>query len=297
MGLFKKKKDASLKQNLDEKSYLPGSICPIHLFMEEWCDVPEKGRVTEVFEDKFGDIDIFSYDENVIGISVKKYISEFKEGNVPPMLMITNCTEAKDYQIDEIALSQMCACPEHEEILNRCRYHVIATDMMTAGLSYKDHADILMDYMEALLELYPSTEAVLFDNSKKMFSKESILSKEIPKEDRFIYYAVNVRFFNIQGTDDMLVDTIGMSTICLPDLQYHFHGMEPNWVVNHAYNVLSYIYQGDSPIKNGDTIDGIIDGKMNQQIQWKCRYEDSLIQPIRPVIDINMGDYASGKRR
>ena len=28
----------------------------------------------------------------------------------------------------------------------------------------------------------------------------------------------------------MLIDTVGMSTLFLPDLQYHFHGMDPNWV-------------------------------------------------------------------
>ncbi len=37
----------------------------------------------------------------------------------------------------------------------------------------------------------------------------------------------------------MMVDTLGMSVLSLPDLQYHFHGMDPNAVVNHAYNMLS----------------------------------------------------------
>ena len=32
----------------------------------------------------------------------------------------------------------------------------------------------------------------------------------------------------------MLIDTVGMSTLLLPDLQYHFHGMDSTWVVNHA---------------------------------------------------------------
>ena len=40
-------------------------------------------------------------------------------------------------------------------------------------------------------------------------------------------FGVNVRFFNIEGTEDMLIDTVGMSTLFLPDLQYHFHGMDP----------------------------------------------------------------------
>ena len=94
----------------------------------------------------------------------------------------------------------------------------------------------------------------------------------------------------------MLVDTLGMNTLFLPDLQYHFHGMDPNAVVNHAYNVLSYIYDNDNPLKSGDHIDGIENGKMSMDVQWNVQYEDALIQPIRDVLDINMGEYAAGTR-
>lgn len=35
---------------------------------------------------------------------------------------------------------------------------------------------------------------------------------------------------------------------------------------------------------------------MYREIQWKCQYEDALIQPPRDVLDINMGELASGGR-
>lgn len=68
-------------------------------------------------------------------------------------------------------------------------------------------------------------------------------------------------------------------------------------VVNHAYNVASYIFDNDNPIEDGETIDGIQGGRMSRKIQWKCRYEDALIQPPREVLDINMGKFASGTRK
>ena len=58
----------------------------------------------------------------------------------------------------------------------------------------------------------------------------------------------------------------------------------------------SYILEHDNPIGDGETIDGIENGRMSREIQWKCQYEDALIQPPRGVVDIHMGDYASGKR-
>ena len=33
---------------------------------------------------------------------------------------------------------------------------------------------------------------------------------------------------------------------------------------------------------------------MSREIQWKCQYEDALIQPPRGVLDIHMGNYAAG---
>lgn len=94
----------------------------------------------------------------------------------------------------------------------------------------------------------------------------------------------------------MMVDTLGMGTLYLPDLQYHFHGMDPNWVVQHAYTIADYILANDNPIKPGDSIDGIIDGHFTQEVMWRFHYEDALIQPVREVIDIYMNEFASGKR-
>ena len=142
----------------------------------------------------------------------------------------------------------------------------------------------------------PLSTRVMAGDEIKLFLAEDVRSHQIEGPDRFIRFGVNVRFFNIEGTEDMLIDTVGMSTLFLPDLQYHFHGMDPNWVVNHAYNVASYILEHDNPIQDGETIDGVADGQMSREIQWKCQYEDALIQPPRGVLDINMGKYASGGR-
>lgn len=102
--------------------------------------------------------------------------------------------------------------------------------------------------------------------------------------------------FKMSQDEVMLIDTVGMNTLYLPDLQYHFHDVDPNWIVNHAYNVASYILENDNPIKSGETVDGIINGRMTRELQWKCQYEEALIQPMREVIDIHMGKYASGGR-
>ena len=87
-----------------------------------------------------------------------------------------------------------------------------------------------------------------------------------------------------------------MNILGLPDLQYHFHDFNPNYIVNHAYDTAYYIFENNNPIKNGETVDGISEGEFDRNIQWECHYEQSLIQPVREVIDICMNEYAGGKR-
>ena len=61
-------------------------------------------------------------------------------------------------------------------------------------------------------------------------------------------------------------------------------------------SVLYYIFEHDNPIDDGQTIAGLENGDLSPDIKWAVQYEDSLIQPVRTVIDINMGEYASGTR-
>ena len=71
---------------------------------------------------------------------------------------------------------------------------------------------MLVKYVDALLELYPSCKAVVFGiHLCKFLSRETIENHPDKNVTRFIYYAVNVRYFSIQGKDDMMVDTLGMS--------------------------------------------------------------------------------------
>ena len=290
--------DKVFQQDLKNQVNPPGTVFIMHILFNERCNLPEKETMQSIMEKHLGETYCFSYDEKMAGFAPNKYKNHFEKENkdIPAQLMISECFEIEKPLMDEIAKSQLWDCPESEDILNSCKYQIFANDMLAAGLDYKDRAEMLVHYVEALMEMFPTCKAVLFETSKKMLARDNIVNCIVPIESRFIYYAVNVRFFNIQGTNDMIIDTLGMSTLFMPDLQYHFNGIDPNAVVNHAYNVLSYIFDNDNPIKPGDHIDGIKDGKMSMDVQWNVQYEDSLIQPIREVIDINMGEYASGTR-
>ena len=313
MGLFKKKKQPERTPEPEKKSPLdemdptirPGGVFMVQLLMKEKCDMPSIQRIAEVLERHIGKVEAAEPQEKTAkamnGIALfaaMDHIAKFSDGQGPVQVSIMPCDTFHPDTIDEMKRSQMWDCLEdRDRILSECQYCVFANDMLTGALDPLERADFDMDYLEALLELFPSCEAVYSLNTGKLISADTVRNKEFTGLARFIHYIVNARFFNISGTSDSVVDTLGMSLLYIEDMQYHFHGMDPNWVVGHAYTIASYVLATRRSVKDGDTVDGVADnGNLDQSIQWKCRFEDALIQPSRPVMDVHMGQYAAGGR-
>lgn len=235
------------KQDLTDTSVRPGGIFFVELLMAEHCDMPDHDTMVEVLTKHLGPVDCFDHRRDSAGFAPQNYKVHYEDNDadIPPTLMVTNCEKIDKPVLDDFERSQVWDCPNVDELLAECQYRVFATDMLASGLEPKDRADMLVKYVDALLELYPSCKAVVFGPSRKFLSRETIENHPDKAVTRFIYYTVNVRYFSIQGTDDMMVDTLGMSTLFYPDLQYHFHGMNPDEIVNHAYSVLYYIFEHD----------------------------------------------------
>ena len=296
----KQHQEQQFQQDLLQKTdsqIRPGGVFMIQLLMKEKCEMPSNERFTEILSKHLGKVEQYGDRKVSANFAAHDYISEMKDASLPVTLMISDCEEFVQSSIDDFRRSQMWNCmSDRDQILSECKYQIFANDMLGGGLPARKRANMLMDYLEALVELYPQCEAVYNANSGKLIKADDIRKKEMTGIDRFIRYAVNVRFFNVQGTEDSVVDTLGLSLLYIEDLQYHFHDMDPNWVVGHAYALASYLLNNEKPMKDGDTIDGIRNGMIVQDIQWKCQYEDALIQPVRVVMDVCMGEYAAGNR-
>lgn len=270
-----------------------GEAFMMMLLMREECKMAEKEKMTAIMGKYLGDTDCLCYGEELAGFGVKKYTAMLKGAAVSPKLMLSGCGPFRQEMIDEKTRRQMWNCmAERDEILGQCRYQAVAYDELAASMQAHDRADMLMDYMEALIEMYPGCEAVYFINSGKLIKASEIRNHEVPREERFIYFTVNTRFFYLANRNDMVVDTLGMDVLLLPDLQFHFQGIQPEGIISYAYNLASYIFKNNNPIKEGDTIDSMKDGELAEEIQWRCSYRNALVRPTRMVIDIFMGENA-----
>jgi len=311
MGLFKKKKpqqpeprQSSPVKEMDA-SIRPGGVFMVQLLMKEPCEPLSMDRMTEVLTRHIGAVEaakptekMSGFMEGVAVFAATEHVSRFSDGHVPVQVCIMPCDTFHPETIDEMQRSQMWDVGDaRDRILTECKYCIFASDLLGGALETLERADFLMDYLEALVELYPSCEAIYSPNSGKLIFADTVRNREAEGPDRYIQYIVNPRLFNISGTRDHVVDTLGLSLLYIEDLQYHFHDMDPNWVVGHAYNMASYLLNNGCPIKEGDTIDGVADGQLDQSIQWKCHFEDALIQPARAVLDVYMNEYAAGEGR
>ncbi|MBR6873134.1 MAG: DUF4261 domain-containing protein [Ruminococcus sp.] len=275
------------------------SMLMIELLFEEKPDIIDIDTLQKAAEETFGETDVVSGDGKLLSLAVKKHIGHYADGKVCPAFAVLGqdlTFDSKD--IDVLERSQFWDVRDGEELLDRCRYKCFVSDMMSAGLDYKERCDLVMDWLECVLPLFPGCIAVRTVASGKLMTPDSILNGSIPKDRRFISRCVNARFFRIEGTDsDMVVDTLGMFAVDLPEVQLHFHGLDPNAVVNYVYSICGYNYDNNAPIESGEVIDGLgDDGKISMDVQWRCQYEDSLIQPVRCVLDVNAGEFAAGQR-
>jgi len=100
--------------------------------------------------------------------------------------------------------------------------------------------------------------------------------------------------FNVEGgPGESVMDTMGLASLGLPDLQVHSTGLEPDDVARHLFNSAYYVLEKGDVIADGQTIDGIPPGT-----KWHCQHEASLVGPSRVVLDIDPGPpFAAGHRK
>lgn len=287
-----------LRQNLEEKGSFQG-LFQMYLLFKEQGIRPAGQTVCESLKKEFGKVEIVAdVDHSLASFAIEKFPVKYKDkSSIPAQVLMADFTPFDAASIDSMQRSQLWDCPDSDSLLEKCKYQLLLSDFMAAGLNYKLRCRMLTRWLELALTLFPDCEAVWIPSSGKLLTPRQILANPFRGDDRFLYVGTNVRFFNIEGTEDMMVDSLGLYAIGLPDVQYHFHGLDPDCIVNHAYSVLSYIFEHNAPVKPGETIAGIgEDGQLNPQVMWRCQYERSLLQPEREVMDICPGENASGKR-
>lgn len=292
--------DKVLDQDTSDRVPKHGHILMAQLLFREKPAVADLKKLEKVLKKLLGEVDNISEKPDMPMFACKEHIGEFANNEkVPVTASYLGPHEFSAEHIDDLNRSQFWDYRDGASKIDEFKWCVDTFTMLGGGLPYKEQAEVFLAQVDAALQCYPGCEAIYVVHSGKLTAPEDFEDcKRFDLAGRFIRLAVNARFFRINGTqDDMIVDTIGFFAFGGADVQVHFHGMDPNHVVNYVYNLASYQFNNEFPIKSGDTVDSLDqNGAMQWEPQWKTQYEDSLIQPVRTVLDINCGEFAAGQR-
>lgn len=287
--------------NQDTKDMAPDhQMLMAQLLFREKPDTASPDALKAALDPLVGGTNNISEKPDMPMFACEKYVAEFKDNErVPVLANYIGPNEFGTANIDELKRSQFWDYQDGARKIDEFKYCVGTFTMFGPGLHYKQQAELFLAQVDAALKCYPTCEAIYIVHSGKLTTPEDFEDcKQFDLPGRFIRLAVNARFFNINGTEgDMIVDTIGFYAFGAADVQVHFNGMDPNHVVNYVYNIASYQFDNEFPIKSGETVDSLdSDGRMQWEPQWRTQYENSLIQPVRTVLDINCGEFAAGRR-
>jgi Domain of unknown function (DUF4261) len=219
-------------------------------------------------------------------------------GGVPAQCLIVAADKPARANGDPKALEQSWSWPEAKEVVAGCRASVLVTDLLSSALDHRDRLELFQKVLAAVLEVAPC-RAIHWMRTQQYVRSESFVDGTRDGYRRLLPGAVNVRFYRISGnrdrpgepSEDMIMDTLGLAALGLPDLQCHFHRLEARAVAGALYNAACYLFENGPIIESGHTIAGV-----NSE-PWRCQHEDALVPPKRTVIDVNPGPpFAAGKR-
>ena len=219
----------------------------------------------------------------------------FEEGMLPAQSFIGTTDEP--FEVTEslsAAIGQSWNFPEVREAVAQCSASVLVTDLMSSPLEYAERLKLFQDVLAGVLEVIPAL-AIHWQPTRQIVDPQQYRDAHMRGKSEIFYTgALNVRFFNVsESPGDMLMDTLGLAALGLPDLQCHFRGLAPEEVAPVLYNTAYYIFERGDVIEDGHTVEGVTPGE-----RWRCQHEPSLVEPRRIVLDLDPGpSHAAGNRK
>lgn len=193
------------------------------------------------------------------------------------------------------ALQQAWDFPAASEAPDRARGAALLTDLMSSPLDPRDRLNVFQRTLDGVLTLL-SPVAIHWQASDRLVDPASYSLREPKKYPDILAGALNVRLFRVESetgdTGNIVMDSRGLDSFGLPDVQCHFRGLQPGRVAAHLCNIAAYLFEHGDVVESGHTVDGLDDGQ-----KWVCQPEEALVPPEREVLDINPGTpFAAGDR-
>ena len=188
----------------------------------------------------------------------------------------------ENVSLPETAFQQNWNWQEANEVANECKYEVLVTDMLSRTLEYKQRVNWFMNFLVAVTRA-TKPDSVYSFHGQKIIKPIDLVNNWDSAEKQILYSLCNVRLYNISDSakKELLMDTVGLHSLGLPDFQVRFVDFEASEVAGLLWNYAYYIYDYGDVIENGNTLEGTIAGT-----NWKCERTVSPLDPERVIINV-----------
>jgi hypothetical protein len=209
----------------------------------------------------------------------RNYMVHYTEGDLPAQGTIFK--PEKPFSQDTLTHAYRQAWHWHtaQDVTAKCSHDLMVTDLMALPLPYRDRVIYFQKFLISVVKAM-KPQALYFTSSDKLVDPAEYIQQIDAHGFENLYALLNVRLYNVTGSG-MLMDSIGMHALGLPDFQIQFSDKDPGQVAGMLYSCAQYIYDHGSVIENGNTIEGIEEGS-----RWPCIYSTAAVDPKRSVIDV-----------
>lgn len=242
-------------------------------------------KINDSLKDKFKKI---GFPENLESFKssrhyfFKDYEVEFEEGIIPAQgtIFIPDTVGIEIAKL-ETAFHQSWNWQDAELVVRKCKFEVLLTDVMSRNLDYKKRIEFFQKFVASIVDVL-KPNAIWISNGDKIMNREEYLTCFEVNDFQNLNGFMNVRLFNLQESDgEMLMDTLGLNSLGLPDFEIRFRDYNPSAIAGLLFNYGNYIFENGVVIENGNTIQGI-----EEHQKWKCYFKESLLAPKRIIIEI-----------
>jgi hypothetical protein len=281
MGLFdifKKKTEVEIKPDDSKFETIVDKINFKLLFKEK--PILNSGQILDEIKKYYPNIDNITDEDNTKIYAFSDLRIELADAVIPAQCLMTLLD--KNVELPENSFQQNWHWNEANETAKNCKYQLLVTDFMSIPLAYKDRVELIMSFLVAVTKS-TKPDAIYSENGQKIINPIDLIQNWDCDQKQFLYGLSNVRLYNIGDSTqkEVLMDTVGLNSIGLPDFQIVFSNYEVNQIANFLGMYSYYIYENGDVIKNGNTIDGL---KPNSK--WKIERQLSAIDGQSVVLNI-----------
>jgi len=228
---------------------------------------------------------LFSHKDHLVPIDVEPLGAA-----VPARTVVMPTDRVSDVASLHTSLGQTRDWDDAVEALARSTASVVVTDLLAKDLQPRERLALFESVLLGVIEA-ARPSAIHWKPAGKLVDPAALLKASgSPSVDALPAAAINVRMYRVKDREqDLLMDTLGLAPLGLPDSQVVFHGMDPARVAAHLYAVALFTLRNGDIVDDGEVIEGPKPGQ-----EWMARHGRALALPARPVVDFDPGPDYSG---